>query len=263
MKKLFAVLMMIFAFTAHAKSQVVESIFIIENDSIKAKTKFVDSLYFTDQGEPYTLFKSYAITSSSGQYAYDVELSNFNCAMGDGGYFRIIDIKHEGKSILQLNQSDGWDKLPKRVKSVSTNDYFIPIQLDASTTALIFIGYPYNSQPTQLTVVVLHKNKGKMVFNKNFRINKAEKVNTVISLTLHDQVIEYDDDGNINTTHIFKLWNEDGELKFGGSYGTASSNDWIVLRPLHAKEWFKVFPVVLWEKHYIFVTMLIDKPFPA
>ena len=224
MKKLLIAFVLLVAFVVCGKAQTVEPVFTIEGDTIACKSKFIDSLYFDYQGKPDTLFQSYVVTSSSGQYIYEVTLSDYICAMGDGGYFRVIDIKHDGKTILQLNQSDGWDKLPKRVKSISPNDYFIPIQLDGSTTALIFIGYPYNSQPTQLTVVVLHKDKGKMVFNKNFCVNKAEKVNTVISLTLHDQVIEYDDDGNINTTRIFKLWNEDGELKFGGSYGTASSN---------------------------------------
>ena len=224
MKRLFAVFVMFFAFALPGKSQVVESIFVIENDSIKNKSKFIDSLYFTDQGEPYTLFKSYAVTSPSGQYAYEVELSNFNCAMGDAGYFRVINIKHGGKSILQLNQSDGWDKLSKETKDFSEFDTFLVMKVDENTTALIFTGYPYASDPEQITIVVLYKDTAKMVFNKHCIINRVEKTANSLILTLHDRVIEYDDDGNINTTNIFKLWNEDGELKFGGSYGTANSN---------------------------------------
>ena len=98
------------------------------------------------------------------------------------------------------------------------------MHVEENTTALIFTGYPYASDPEQITIVVLYKDTAKMVFNKHYIINKVEKVANSLILTLHDQVIEYDDDGNINTTGIFKLWNENGELKFGGSYGTASSN---------------------------------------
>lgn len=224
MKGLIICFMLFLAFTEYSKGQVVESIFKIENDSIMSKSKFIDSLYFDYQGKPCTLFKAYTISSQSGQYMYEVELSDYNCAIGDGGYFRIINIKCGGKSILQLNQSDGWDKLPKRINGVSTNDYFIPVQLNESTTALIFIGYPYNSAPSQLTVVLLYKDKGEMVFNKNLRVSKAEKSSTMISLTLHDQIVEFNDYGPVSTTNIFKLWSEDGVLKFGGSYGTANSN---------------------------------------
>lgn len=224
MKKLLIAFVLLVAFVVCGKAQTVEPVFTIEGDTIACKSKFIDSLYFDYQGKPDTLFQSYVVTSSSGQYAYEVALSDYICAMGDGGYFRIIDIKHEGKSILQLNQSDGWDKLPEETKDFSEFDTFLVMHVDENTTALIFTGYPYASDPEQITIVVLHKGTAKMVFNKHYIINKVEKVANSLILTLHDQVIEYDDDGNINTTNIFKLWNEDGELKFGGSYGMASSN---------------------------------------
>lgn len=152
-----------------------------------------------------------------------MKLSNYEGAENDGGFYRIIDIEYENRNILNLKQSDGWDKLKAPVRQYAANDYFLAIPLTPTSTALIFIGYPYNSQPELLTIVVLNKDKATLVFNKEIMVNKIEydKTNSSFVMNLQDYPIEYLDEATpANTAKLFKIFLESGVLKFGGPYGT-------------------------------------------
>ncbi len=225
MKKILCMIVVLVSCTMLGKAQTVEQIFTIDKDSIKSNSKNIEPLFFDYQNESFSLFKSFPVKSSQDSYNYTVNLSDYNVAKGDGGYFRIIEITSNNKNILRVTQSNGWNILPAEIRGLSVNDYFLAVPLRDSVTALIFIGYPYNSEPEQLTIIILNKNKAKMVFNKHFIVSKVEKTATSFCLTLQDSVIEYlDNDQNANTAKVYKIWKEDGILKFGGPYETVTKN---------------------------------------
>ncbi len=187
------------------------------------KSEYITPFYFDYQGVSSYLFKSFTISSEDNKYSYIVKLSNYEGTENDGGFYRIIDIEYENKNILNLKQSDGWDKLKERISQYASNDYFLAIPLTRTSTALIFVGYPYNSQPELLTIVVLNKDKAMLVFNKEIMVNKIEydKASSSFVMNLQDYPIEYlDETTPANTAKLFKIFLESGVLKFGGPYGT-------------------------------------------
>lgn len=206
--------------------QVNKALFTIEKDSIKCNQKYVEPFFRDYLNEPYSLEKSCSFSSQNKKYNYTVTLSDYDVARGDGGYFRIIDIKMGNKTILQLNQSDGWDKLPKGIRDLSNQDYFLAVPLSNSVTAIVFCGYPYNSEPELLTIVILNKGTAKLVFNKNFIISELKKTNNEFYLKLQDRVIEYVNDKPVTNAEVYKIWKENGILKFGGPYETMDRNVW-------------------------------------
>lgn len=189
-----------------------EQLFSIEDDSIRSNKQYIESFYFDYQNEAYSLYKSLTIASANKAYSYTINLYDYDIAKGDGGSFRIIDVILNGKSILCLRQSNGWEAL-------NAEECIGVIPLDEVSTALLFKGFPYPNDPEQLTIIVMHKDKAKVVFNKHFILKEIEKSNTSYRLILQDQVIEYISINQpANCAYIYHIWKENNILKFGGPY---------------------------------------------
>ena len=222
MKAIFLILTVFCSFS-FVTAQREKSIFEYGETEVITKSEYMTPFYFDYQGVSSYLFKSFTISSEDNKYSYIVKLSNYEGTENDGGFYRIIDIEYENKNILNLKQSDGWDKLKERIRPYASNDYFLAIPLTRTSTALIFVGYPYNSQPELLTIVVLNKDKAMLVFNKEIMVNKIEydKVSSSFVMNLQDYPIEYlDETTPANAAKLFKIFLESGVLKFGGPYGT-------------------------------------------
>ena len=153
----------IFLYAGVVCAQQEEHVFVIEGDSIRCNSEYVEPLYFDYQDEAYSLYKSLVIQSANKAYSYTINLYDYDVAKGDGGNFRIIDLVQNGKSILCLRQSNGWEPL-------NSEECIDVIPLDKETTALLFKGFPYPNDPELLTIIVIHKDKAKLVFNKHFII---------------------------------------------------------------------------------------------
>jgi len=201
-----------------------EALFTIERDSIRCDGKHVEPFFWDYQNESYTLEKSCSFSSRDKKYNYTVVLSDYDVARGDGGCFRIIDVRLGDKTILQLNQSDGWDKIPEGIRDLSCQGYFLVEALSDSVTALVFCGYPYNSEPELLTIVILNKETATLVFNKQFIFGKLEKSDGKFCMILQDRVMEYVNDEAVNSTDVYRIWKENGVLRFGGPYETMYYN---------------------------------------
>lgn len=206
-------------------AQTNEMIFSYNGNSIITKSKYITPFYFEYQDVPSFIFKTFAVSSRDKAYSYVVKLSNYSGTEDDGGYYRIIDIEFGGKKILSLKQSDGWDSLKENTRKHASNDYFLAIPLTDTSTALVFVGYPYNSQPELLTIVVLNKDSATLVFNKEIMINdiQYDGVSSSFVMNLQDYPIEYINESTpANTAKLFKIFQENGVLKFGGPYGTVT-----------------------------------------
>jgi len=203
-----------------------EALFTIEGDSIQCDRKHVEPFFWDYQNESYTLEKSCSFSSRDKKYNYTVVLSDYDVARGDGGCFRIIDVRLGDKTILQLHQSDGWDKIPERICDLSCQGYFFMEALSDSVTVLVFRGFLYNSEPELLTIVVLNKGTAKLVFNKNFIISEIKKTDDEFYFMLQDRVIEYAGDKPVKNAEVYKLWKENEILRFGGPYESVEENVW-------------------------------------
>ncbi len=77
----------------------------------------------------------------------------------------------------------------------TNNQYFIPIPLSKRAVALAFIGWPYDSTPSCLTIIVLTENDAKLVFNKNMNINTIAQSGNSYRMEIQANIIEYGEDG--------------------------------------------------------------------
>ncbi len=223
MKILLCIVGLVFGVFKIVNSQTIETIFTYEGDDVCVKSEYIAPFYFNYQGATSYLLKSDTVSSKDSRYSYTIKLSNYKGTENDGGFYRMIDIECGNENILNLKQSDGWDKLKDHVRAYATNDYFLAIPLTDSSTALIFVGYPYNSQPELLTIVILDKDKATLVFNREIIVREMEydKTSSTFVMNLQDYPIEYlNETTPANTANLFKIFLEKGVLRFGGSYGS-------------------------------------------
>ena len=220
MKKIICLIVIVYCGVCSLTGQTIEPMFRIVEDSIIVDNQFIDPFFWDYQNASYSLYTSFDV--SIGTEVYRVNLSDYDVAKGDGGFFRIIDIMKDNKIILRVPQSDGWDSLyTKEMQNDALNKYFMTIRLSSTSVALLFVGYHYNSEPPLLTIVVIHNGKAKMVFNKPFIVKEVREIEGKTYFLLYDRVFEYvSGDEPVNEAVMYGIWNENGVLYFGGPYGT-------------------------------------------
>ena len=187
-------------------------IFTYNGDSIVRKSAYINPLDSNpDKGPTYTVDSS---TVTVDKNNYTVKLQNYNLARDDAGYYRIINILYNGQNILNLAQFDGWDKIPSYLQTYKTTDFYFEMPLSDEATALIFVGWPYNSEPEQMTIVVLYKGKATMVLNKQYAITAVTKNGSDLSFDIQSEIQEWvNDDQPYNNPATLRIWAEDGILK--------------------------------------------------
>lgn len=198
-------------------AQKTERIYKELGDSVFVQKRYVEPFDFGYQNLSSFEVTTCHVTSKDSSQSYQVKLSNYRGTEEDGGYYRMIEIVQNGQTIMCLKQSDGWDKLQKHLRSYSNNDYFLSIPLTSSLTALVFVGYSYNSQPELLTIVLLNKDKATLVFNKGMLIKNIIHDGISFVINLQDLPVEYISE-NIpaNTPQLYQIFWENGELKLKG-----------------------------------------------
>lgn len=203
----------IFLYAGVVCAQQEEHVFVIEGDSIRCNSEYVEPLYFDYQDESYSLYKSLVIQSANKAYSYTINLYDYDVAQRDGGDFRMIEVMMNERPVFCLKQSDGW-------VSLDDSTCFDVVPLAEGSAALLFKGFPYPCEPELLTIIALHKDGAKLVFNKHFVWAAREKGREGYSLVLHDGFAKYGADGEqLNQVAKYKVWEEHGTLMFGGSYG--------------------------------------------
>lgn len=202
----------IFLYAGVVCAQQEEHVFVIEGDSIRCNSEYVEPLYFDYQDEECSLYKTIPVRLGNG-VAYVVNLYNYDVAQRDGGDFRMIEVMMNERPVFCLKQSDGW-------VSLDDSTCFDVVPLAEGSAALLFKGFPYPCEPELLTIIALHKDGAKLVFNKHFVWAARERGREGYSLVLHDGFAKYGADGEqLNQVAKYKVWEEHGTLMFGGSYG--------------------------------------------
>lgn len=98
--------------------------------------------------------------------------------------------------MLHLEQHDIWTYMYDGEAYVNYKAYtdkrnFIQVNLTEKLTALLFVGWPYNSEPSLLTIVLLTKSgDARVVYNKLSDINYMDKGENCLNITLQNQIQE-------------------------------------------------------------------------
>jgi len=196
-----------------------EVIYSISGNDIVTKSKFIDSFYIDNSTSltPYVHKETVTLIPSCSYGVFTLRLSKFNGYEGEPGICNVIEILRNGTQILQLANSNGFAKISSYINTES-NDYVF-VALSNDTYALIFTEWIYSSQPSMTTIILIHKEQAKLVYNKPMFINSITHQTGLLNMILQSNTSEYvgDSAGNsILTTSpdIHTLWWDGSVLKF-------------------------------------------------
>lgn len=179
-----------------------QNIYSVTNGSIECSPKFIEKFYNEDTKniKPYQL-KNLTEISINNQI-YSAYMYMYNGYAGDPGDFEVISILNPKKqTIFELNNELGWVRIPSTIDS--TSPYYLMGIVDTHTKALITIGYPYESTPEWLTIVLLQENSAKLVFNKHYIIEKFVKTDSSFTLYIADSCESEQEGAKVNHFMIY------------------------------------------------------------
>lgn len=184
------------------------NIYSITNGTVQSSPEFVGKLYNEDTEITPFILKN-GTTAIVNNQAFSVRLSMYNGYDKDPGDFEIIQIfNNKNESIFELRNELGWIKIPSVIDA--TTPYLLIGVVDAYTKALITIGYPYESTPGWLTIILLRENSAKLVFNKHYVVEKFTKTDTSFKLYIADSCDDEAEGAKVNHCIIYS---QDGILK--------------------------------------------------
>ncbi len=105
--------------------------------------------------------------------------------------FNVVEIQRNDFTIFKLENSNGYANLSSYVPSEHLN--FSWVRLSPVTCVLIFNECIFASQPSMVSIVVIHKNEAKLVFNKPLFIHSISKstAESFLNITLQSNTLEY------------------------------------------------------------------------
>ena len=220
-KKIMIIVLVIFSNEINLFSQ---SVFSFSGNEIATNRTYLDALVSganDPTNQPFVTKGNVSLTSSDHQYNYNITLQKYNGWDKEPGDFEILSIYNNSTNLLlQLQNANSWIKIPAELRQFTTNDYFIPVSLSNSATALIFMGIRFPSETPKLTIVVLSGNKAKLVFNKEYYIQQIIKEGTTFSMTLRDNIAQWTSEAaaaaatDIYAVYTYKICLENGVLNF-------------------------------------------------
>ena len=130
--------------------------------------------------------------------------------------FNSIEIRYDNRIIYSVKNEEVWRNAI--LANGSTRLYEV-IPLSQTASAILFLGWRYDSTPPLLTIVVVNKGKAKLVFNRHCCFLNYENKNGTFSITYSDQIQEIPYEGAPlepadNELNKFRIWKSDGILKF-------------------------------------------------
>lgn len=225
MKTVKKIMIIAFVLVSNGTNLFSQSIFTFSGSNVVTNSAYLDVLVSganDPNNQPFVTTGSVGtFYSSDHQYNYNVTLQKYKGWDNEPGDFQIISVYNNSTNLLlQLHNIDSWIKIPAALRQFTTNDYFIPVTLSNSSTALIFMGYQYPSQTPQLSIVILSGTQAKLVFNKDYYIQQIINTGGTFSMTLRNQMREWTSDSanaaatDIYTGNTYKIWLANGVLNF-------------------------------------------------
>lgn len=134
----------------------------------------------------------------AGMPEYRVRLDAFE---DPAAGFNAITILRGGKELLSLRSADMWTylydgKCMIDLRRFADNRYFIQEKLSDDLTLLVFVGWPYASDPSLLTIVALSGDEAVTVYNQYADIVHVFRAGSLFAIDVRKAVIEYDEHDN-------------------------------------------------------------------
>lgn len=122
--------------------------------------------------------------------------------------FNVICVYKGNDKLIELKDYDMWTYMYDGLSSIdykkyTDNRYYIPLDLNAQTKALCFVGWPYGGDLSYLTIIILTENDAKLVFHKNVSIEDIIKTDDEYSIKIQTTLEEYDSCGKLTTSPTY------------------------------------------------------------
>mgnify|MGYP000274862013 CR=1 FL=1 len=185
--------------------------------NVVPNAKFISERVLWNDGVITVHVADVTVQSADKAYKYDLRLSQME-AVGNPTYFDVIDIRCGGKSIYHIKSQEAWNG--SYVLDNGTRLGYVTVRhLDRHVTALVFLGWNYDSTPSWITIVILNKDKATIVFNKRGEVTECRTdLPYGLNLTYVDEIQELDNDGNRwppdSELKKFRIWQEGQYLRF-------------------------------------------------
>ncbi len=216
MKKAFTILVMfVYGIISYAQNT---RIFKYDaTGNVVTDSRFIEPLDLTAEPEFHPVTQT-EIFSSDKAYQYELLFSQLEGA-NDPDIFEAIDIKYAGKTILSLHAWEAWQANSYTTKDKLIPEYVTVRHLDVHVTALIFLGWCYDSTPPWITIIILNRDKATLVFNQRGVVTECRTdLPYGLNLTYVDEIQELDNDGNLwppdSELKKFRIWQEGQYLRF-------------------------------------------------
>lgn len=185
------------------------NIFTFNNGTIVPNSQFNDIPYLANED----INLSHTQTASFSANGITISLEKFSGWEEDPGYFTVIKSLTNDVPFM-IKSSIAWDCIPEAFRT-GESDYYIRVPLNNDYTALILMGYPFDSRPPFLTIIVVGNGQAAMVFNKRYVVSSLVNTSESFSMTLQGDYIEYSSSGQpVSTPDTFRIWLENGVLMF-------------------------------------------------
>lgn len=187
--------------------------------SVAPNTKFIDKQELWNDGTVMAHEADVTVQSSDKAYTYTLNLLQMETA-DEMKVFDVIDIKCAGKSIFKMKSREAWDG-GYWVDDNTQLGYVTVRHLDVHVTALVFMGWCYDSTPPWIMIVILNKDKATVVFNQRGVVTECRTDQPYgLNIQYVDKIQEYDNAEDTtpspadNELKKFRIWQEGQYLRF-------------------------------------------------
>lgn len=218
--KRISIIVVLMVFSMALFGQNGEALYALSGDEVVPNRQFIDANFVDSSSSltPYVLRRVDTLfTSDLDGNVYQLRQLKFKGYDAEPGLCNVIDILRDGSSIFKMENSNGYASISSYVPS-ETGDYTF-VKLGADTHILIFNEWIYASQPSMVSIIVLHKNCAKLVYSKPMFIRSISKL-AGLSLTIQLQSYTVESGGSksspveLDTPEIHSIWWDGSVLRY-------------------------------------------------
>ena len=212
MKKIILLISLVYSMAVY--SQTGTAIYSINANVINTNNSFIDAFYLHNGGSdttPYIPMKTYSLIGTNAAYGkFTIRMSRFKGYEDEAGIANVVQLYRDNTCLVTLSSSLNFTSLSSYVNGLVGD--FLFRKLADDTYALVFTEWIYASQPPMVSIILIHRNNAKLVYNKKMFINS-------IKLTPFEMELQANTDEYVNNTPVVapilhKIWWDGSVLRF-------------------------------------------------
>ncbi|CCY16213.1 unknown [Prevotella sp. CAG:755] len=216
MKKVLLISMMLLVtFTVRAQTKLFT--YNSSTGDVVPNAKFIDPIEPVTWPTTWVDEATQTVYSSDKTYRYDIRLHKQAEAEGMK-LFEAMEIKCAGKTILNLNSQEAWACDYPLSDGVAAG-YFTVKHLDVHVTALVLLGWCYNTDVPWITIIILNRDMATVVFHRRGDIRQCTTDTPYgLNMVYADKIQGVDENDNPtppdSELRKFRIWQEGQYLRF-------------------------------------------------